>query len=40
MAEVLQQVVVDVDPVEGRVRGMHFVQVRQVFVDEMRQGLG
>ena len=39
-APVLEQVVVEVDAVEGRVGGMDFVEIRQVFVDEMRQGFG
>jgi hypothetical protein len=39
-AEVLQQVVVRVDPVEGRHRGMELVEVGQVLVDKMRKGFG
>ena len=39
-AEVLEQVVVQVDAVERRVGGMDLVQVREVFVHEVRQGFG
>ena len=40
LAEVLQQVVVRVDPVERRVRRMRLVQVPEEVVDEMGQRLG
>ncbi len=39
-AEVLEQIVVDVNAVEGRGRGMDFVEIRQVLVDEVRKGFG
>ena len=39
-AEVLEQVVVDVDAVEGRRRGVDLVEIRQVFVNEVRKGFG
>ena len=39
-APVLEQVVVQVDAVEGRAGGMGFVEIREVLVDEMRQGFG
>ena len=39
-AEVLEQVVVHVDAVEGGRRGVDLVEVRQVFVDEVRKGFG
>ena len=39
-AEVLEQGVVQVDPVERRVGGMNLVKVREVFVNEMRKGFG
>ena len=39
-AQVLEQVVVKVNAVERRVGRMDFVQVREVFVDEVRQGFG
>jgi hypothetical protein len=38
--EVLQQVVMNVVAVERGARGMNFVQVREVLVDEVRQGFG
>ncbi len=39
-AEVLEQVVVHVDAVEGGRRGVDLVEVRQVLVDEVRKGFG
>ena len=39
-AQVLEQVVVRVDPVERRVRGTGFVEVPQEVVDEVRQRFG
>ena len=39
-APVLEQVVVQMDAVEGGVGRMDFVEIREVFVDEMRQGFG
>ena len=39
-AQILEQVVVQMDPVEGGVGGMHLVQIREVFVDEVGQGFG
>ena len=39
-AEVLQQVVVQVDAVERRVGRMDLVEIRQVLVDEVRQWFG
>ena len=39
-AEVLEQVVVDVNAVEGGRRGVDLVEVRQVFVDEVGKGFG
>ena len=38
-AQILEQVVVEVDAVERRVGGMDFVEIRQVLVDEVRQGV-
>ena len=39
-AEVLEQVVMQVDTVEGCAGGMNFVQVREVLVNEVRKGFG
>ena len=39
-AQILEQVVVEVDTVERRVGRMDFVEIRQVFVDEVRQWFG
>ena len=39
-AEVLEQVVVQVNAVEGGVGRVDLVEVRQVLVDEVRQGFG
>ena len=39
-AQILEQVVVQVDAVERGVGRMDFVEIRQVFVDEVRQGFG
>ena len=39
-AQVLEQVVVQMDAVEGGVGGVDLVQIREVFVDEVRQGFG
>ncbi len=39
-AQVLEQVIVQVHAVERRVGRMDFVEIRQVFVNEMRQGFG
>ena len=39
-AQILEQVVVQVNAVERRVGGMGLVQPREVLVDEMRQGFG
>ena len=39
-APVLEKVVVQVNAVEGGVGRMDFVKIRQVLVDEMRQGFG
>ncbi len=39
-AHVLEKIVVQVDAVERRVGGLNLVQVRQVFVDEVRQWFG
>jgi hypothetical protein len=36
-APVLEQIVVQVDPIERCVGGMDFVEIRQVFVDEVRE---
>src|SRR3989454_6950657 len=38
-AEVLEQVIVRMDPVEGGIRGMGLVQVAEQVVDEMREWL-
>ena len=38
--EILEQVIVQVHAVEGGVGGMNFVQIRQVFVNEVRKGFG
>jgi hypothetical protein len=39
-AEVLEEIVVCVDSIEGRVGGMRLVQIAEQIVDEMRKGLG
>ena len=39
-AEILEQVVMQVDTVERRIGWMDLVQVREVFVHEVRQGFG
>ena len=39
-AQILEQVIVQMDAVEGRVGRMHLVQIREVFIDEVRQGFG
>ena len=39
-AEVLDEIVVQVDTVERRGRGVDFVEVRQILVDEVRKGFG
>ena len=39
-AEVLEEIVVDVNAVEGRRRGVDLVEIRQVFVNEVRKGFG
>jgi hypothetical protein len=36
-AEILQQVVVDMDAIEARLAGKHLIEVGQVIVDKMRE---
>ena len=37
---VLEQIIVQVHAIKRGARGMNFVEIRQIFVDEMRQGFG
>jgi hypothetical protein len=39
-AEVLEEIVVQVDAIERGIRGVCFVEIREVLVDEVRKGFG
>ena len=39
-AEILQQIVVQMDTIEGGIGGVHLVQIREVFIHEVGQGFG